>query len=578
MRGHGLRGFAALIVALAIAGCGKKVDTDSPIAFVPADTPYVIANLEPLPQATVARFGEQMHAMWPLLFPMLDKLIDTSLGKSQRDDTPPAMREMGAKSAHIVKAVLAEIRTRDTPEKWQQVGLGPQMRSAVYGIGILPVMRLELLDVDAFRAMIARIETNAGDKLATARIGEQDVWTFGDTHALVLMAIEGKHFVVTLVPGNADDALKRRALGLDRPASSLAETGALDAFNKTRGYLPFGSGWLDTRRLLALFNDDPAIAAFAQAAGEPKPSLDAVCRSELDAIAARMPRFALGYTALDADRMALHMRLDLDPALAKSLAALPGPLPGTPPNDALFDIAFALPILHGRDFIVAQADAITAAPFKCATLAALNESATEAKGKLDQTIPPPIADLFGARATLDTLVLPDPKASRELEVSGRVLIGSNNPSFLTGLAQMAVPGLQKIALASDGKAVAIPADALPSEVTGKFELHVAMTAMTLGIAVGKDQVAKLETAVAAAPGKPGVMLESNVSGAIYKLAADGFTQFADKLPPDPQMRDMLESQRAMYALYSQWFKHIEGSIAFGTEGIDVNETVEFAKH
>ena len=163
-------------------------------------------------------------------------------------------------------------------------------------------------------------------------------------------------------------------------------------------------------------------------------------------------------------------------------------------------------------------------------------------------------------------------------MSGRVLIGSNNPSFLTGLAQMAVPGLQKVALASDGKAVAIPSDALPAELTGKFDIHVAMTAKTLGIAVGKDQVSKLEAAVAAGPGRPGVLLESNVSGAIYKLAADGFTQFADKLPADPQMHDMLESQRAMYALYSQWFKHLGASVTFGTEGIDVSETVEFAKH
>jgi hypothetical protein len=578
MRMHGMRSLGVLIAVVAIAGCTKKIDSDAPLAFVPADTPYVIANLEPLPEATVAQFGNQMQSMWPLLFPMIDKLIDTSLQKSQGDDTPAEVRALAAKSTRVAKAILAEIRTRDTPEKWQQVGLGPKAHSAIYGVGILPVMRLELFDVDAFRAMIARIETNAGDKLATARVGEQEVWTIGDEHALALMAIVGKHLVLTVVPGNADDALKRRVLGLDRPASNLAEMGALATFNKARGYLPYGSGWLDTRRLLALSIDDPAIAAFAQAAGAPKPALDSVCRGEFDAIAAKMPRVALGYTALDADRMALHARLDLEPALAKSLAALPGLLPGARSNDALFDMAFALPVLRGRDFIVAQADAIAAAPFKCAMLSSLNESATEGKAKLDQVIPPPIADLFGARATLDSLVLPDPATSKEMEVAGRILIGSNNPSFLTGLAQMAVPGLQKITLAPDGKAVAIPADALPAEVGGKFELHVAMNAKTLGISVGKDQVTRLEAAVAATPGPAGTMIESTVSGAVYQLAADGMAKFADKLPPDPDTREMLESQRKLYAMYAQWFRQIDVSVAFGAEGVDLNETVDFVKH
>lgn len=578
MRRHGLRSVAALLIALAIAGCGKKVDHDAPLAFVPADTPYVIANLEPLPQATVAKIAQQMQATWPLLFPMVDKMIDSSLAKSQAGDTPANAPELDAKAARVAKAILAELRTRDTPEKWQQIGLGPQIRSAIYGVGLLPVMRVELADVDAFRAMVARVEQNAGEKLATARVGEQDVWTMGDAHALVLIAIEGKHLVATVVPGTADDAMKRRMLGLERPASNLAETDALATFNKARGYLPYGSGWLDTRRVLALVNDDPAIAAFAQIAGMPAPSLDATCRSELDAIAAKMPRLAFGYTAFDAERMAMHVRLDLDQALAKSLAALPASLPGAGSNEALFDLAFALPILHGRDFLVAQADAIAATPFKCAMLADLNDSAKEAKDKLDQTIPPPIADLFGARATLDSLVLADPATAKELDVSGRILIGSNNPSFLTGLAQMAVPGLQKITLAPDGKAVAIPADALPAELGGKFELHVAMTPKMLGISVGKDQAAKLEAAVAAKPASAGTVLESTVSGAIYSLAADAMKQYAGKLPPDPDMREMLESQSKIYALYAQWFRQIDVSIAFGTDGIDFQETVDFAKH
>ena len=55
-------------------------------------------------------------------------------------------------------------------------------------------------------------------------------------------------------------------LGLDRPAQSLADTGTFEAFDKARGYLPYGSGWVDTRRLVALIGTPEAgIPATAKA-------------------------------------------------------------------------------------------------------------------------------------------------------------------------------------------------------------------------------------------------------------------------------------------------------------------------
>lgn len=574
MRRQGWRGFVALGMVLAVAACGKKTDHDAPIAFVPADTPYVIAALEPVPEAAAAQLHKQMQGVWPVMMPIFEKMIEDV--EKFGDDESTEKREQAAKTARVLKAVLDEVRGRDTPEKWRELGLGSQVRSAIYGVGLLPVVRTEILDADALRATIARVEQKVGEKLGTARIGEQDIWTIGDTPVQALMAIEGKHLVITLVPGNADEALKRRVLGLDRPAQSLADTKALADFNKARGYLPYASGWVDTRRVFALINDDPTVAAFAQAAGEPPPpALDAACRAEFDAIAAKAPRLAFGYTQFDTTRMTMHARLDLDPTLAKSLATLPGALPGTVSSDALFDIAFALPVLRARDFLVAQADAIAAAPFKCEMLAKLNDEAAKMKTQIEQTIPPPLADLVGVRLTIDDLVLPDATNGTKLDFSGRVLVGSNNPSFLTGLAQMTVPALQKIQLPADGKAVAIPSEAVPGGYAEGYEIHAAMGAKTLGVAVGKDQAAKLETAVAAAPATAGVLLESGVSGNFYRFVGDGLNLFAEQMTAE--QRESLEAQRKLYAMYSQWFKRIGGNMSFGAEGIDLTQDVELVK-
>lgn len=575
MRNHARKGLVALAAALFVAACGKKAEHDAPIAFVPADTPYVIAALEPVPDATAKYLSAQAQGIWSVIFPMFDQMMADDGHKPDEEATPEQL-EMRAKTRRVLKAVIDEVRSRDTPEKWREVGLGTQVRSAIYGVGLLPVVRAEILDADALRAMIARIEQNAGEKLGTARIGEQDVWTIGGEPMLGLMAIQAKHLVVTVVPAGADEVLKRRVLGLDRPAQSLADTHALVDFNKARGYLPYASGWIDTRRVLALLNDDPAVAAIAKAAGEPKPELDAACRGELDALAAKAPRLALGYTKFDTERMTMHMRLDLDPALAKSLSALPAALPGATSKDALFDFAFALPVLRGRDFLVAQADAVAAAPFRCEMLQPLNEQLAQMKTKIEATIPPPLSDLLGVRVTLDRLVLPNAGGGTDrFDVAGRVLVGSSNPAFLTSLAQMSVPALQKIPLSPDGKAVAIPTDVIPGGYAEGHEIHAAMGAKTLGVAVGKDQTAKLEAAVTAAAGTPGVAIESNLSGEVYRLLGQAFEMFADKMPDED--RSTLDVQRKLYAMYAQWFKRIGGGVKFDAEGIDITQDVEYAK-
>jgi len=212
----------------------------------------------------------------------------------------------------------------------------------------VPVLRIELADADALRALIARVEQKTGSKLATTKIGTQDVWTFGNEAVLGLKAIEGRHFVLSAVPAAADEALKRRALGVDRPAQSLVDSGALIDLDKTHGYLPYGSGWVDARRSLALLLDDPSVAAVARGFGVQAPTFEPACRTDFGRIAAAVPRLSFGYSALDAGRMAFKGRLDLAPAVAQALMRTTGAPPGPPAGkDSFVDFGFAMALLKG---------------------------------------------------------------------------------------------------------------------------------------------------------------------------------------------------------------------------------------
>ncbi|WP_395684218.1 hypothetical protein [Dokdonella sp.] len=552
MRTPYLRG-AALVIMLALAaGCGRKVDESAPLAFVPADTPYVFANIEPVPEAALANWRAQMQGAWPLLVETMDHALAELSTKPE-----------SAAAAKVMAAILDEVRNRNTPESWQQAGFDPKAHAAIYGVDLMPVMRLELSDPEAFRATLARIEQKAGQALAISRIGEQEVRSFGDDKMSGMLAIEGRHLVIAFAPGGADEASKRRLLGLDLPAQRF-DARALADFNKQLGYLPYGSGWIDTRRIVAL-----AASMKPDQAGEP---LDATCRQEFDALAAKAPRFGFGYRKLDGDGMTMHARLDLDPATAKSLLALAPSLPGSASPDALLDFAIALPVLRARDLIVAQYDALAKEPFRCALLASANTGVAETKAKLSQTIPPPFSDFSGVRMTLSHLAWPSGDATARPDVAGTLLIGSNNPSFMTSLAQLSVPALQDLKLAADGKPVAIPPNALPG-MPANLDLNVALGTKVLGIALGKDQLAALSTAVTAAPVASTTLLEMNMRGEIYATFADAIDHFGAALPEET--RKQLETQRKLYAMYAQWFQHIDARVSLAPEGIELSEGVVF---
>lgn len=551
--------FCLLVALLAVAACGKKADDGAPLAFVPADTPYVIANSEPVPDATAESFAKQMQTVWPMLIGMYEKILSETQGK---DDAA------AEKMKRVIGAILEEIKTRDTPAKWAEVGLGHRSRGAFYGVGLVPVLRAELVDPDAFRAMVARIETRSGAKLGTAAIGDQALWVIDAGEVQALIAIEGKHLVVSMLPTAADEALKRSVLGLDRPAKNLADSGGLAALDKAEGYAAYGSGWIDLRRIVALIDNDPGYTAFAKLADEAPAKLDVVCRTEFDAIAAHAPRMVFGYTALDAKRMAFAGRLDLDKELAQSFVKLSSPPPGSAaPAGSLYDLAMSLPVLKIKDFLVERVDAVIASPFRCPALASWNQSANELKTQLSQFVPPPLSDFTGIRITIDHLDWP---ADGSPDFSGNLLIATSNPMAIIGLAQLAVPALAELKISADSKPVTLPAGLIPNEVGFTPEVQVAVSANALAIGTGVHS--DLSAYLAAPAATDGQLLRTAYSGKFYETMGAMMMRFSAMLPE--KERAGIEQQQQLYAMYARWIGNIDLRINATPKGIEMLQTVE----
>jgi hypothetical protein len=520
-----------------LAACGHK-DKDAPLAFVPADTPYVFANLETLDDDTRNALIGQADERLPGQVNQMKTLADELNDKGNAD------------AARLLHAFAAELDGKTIETFAKNAGLDIKGHSAVYGIGLSPVARLELTDPTAFEGFVGRLETAYGQKLETATVGSQSYRhvTPKDSGIQVVLAVVGKQAVVTLLPADAPQPMVRQALGLDRPEKNIQDDGRLDKLAKAKGYKPYAVGQVDLVRMLPLIatGTDPLFTALikhkmlteAAQTGEPMAALPPPppsCQADAARIAARVPSMSFGYTLLDATHQEQRFDISLAPDITSAFSGLKVESPGLGQDgDAPFDVSIALPVEQLRTFWSAQADAVAAKPFACPALADLNDGFAKIGPAMQQAAIPPIGDLRGLRLSLDSLVMPAAGAASQMpSITGRLLIATRNPTGLLAMAQAFMPAIASVKLTNDGKPVA-----LPTSMTAMVGQPgwAAMNPQALAIGLGAGQDSKLADMLKASTGDSGRMARMHLSGDMYRtwisIMADRANTFAETTP-DP---------------------------------------------
>jgi len=518
------RYLALAVAGVLLAACGHK-DKDAPLAFVPADTPYVVANLDVLDDDTRKALIAQADAQLPGQLAQL---------KGAAED----MQEKDADSANLLKAFIAELDGKSIATFAQNIGLDMKGHSAIYGLGLAPVVRFELADPKAFDAFVARLETAYGKKLDTATEGGVTYRKHASAEhgTQVILAVVGKQAVATVLPADAPQPLLRQALGLDRPAKNLQDDGRLEQLAKDKGYKPWAVGNVDLARLLPLAasGKDPLFAAMYKAhqqaesakTGEPvanQPGISPACEADATRIAARVPSMSFGYTKLDPKHQDLRWDVALADDITKAFTGLKVELPGLGTDgSAPMDMSLALPVAQLRTFWAAQAEAVAAKPFGCASLANLNEGFAKIGQVAQQAAMPPFGDMLGVRIALDSF---DASAATP-KFTGRVLVGSINPAGLAAMGSMASPALAQIKLTPDGKPVALPPDM--TAALGQ-PVWLAMGEKALAMAIGEGQDAKLGDMLKAPTGDAGRLGRMHISGDMYVSWIKAMEEKSDRL-------------------------------------------------
>lgn len=497
----------SVVAALAgLAACSKS-DDNAPLAFVPAQTPYVFANFEAVDDAVIESWKRMLE---PVRVAYAETLAQAR-AKLQKDSDDPEKTQR-------ILSLMELFEDKLSPEGWEKIGFSREARTAMYGVGVIPVVRIELADPDKLRAFIAEVQTRAGETFPVADIDGHNYWRIvpdADKPIALVIAIIDSHLVLTVDPGS-EAAPLADLLGLNRPQETMLDSDELTKINKDYDFGPHGTMLVDMRRLAsALFGQEGQATWFTQMLAEEGDTLSPACRTEFTAMADNVPRLVAGYTRLDPKSMDSRTVIELKPALAQGLMPIAAPVPGlgsAADGSASLEFGFGLKLDKLAEFIQAQASAIRAAPYACEHLLSMNESA----GQVSQQM----AGLYmaagwftGMRAVLTEFTWGENGQPEKVE--GAMVVASPNPAGLIGTLKGFVPQLAELDLVANAEPVPVALGEMAGMGNEVPPTFVAMSDTAIGIGVGAASQGTLKGYLAAPATEPAPLLHVGYNGAFY---------------------------------------------------------------
>lgn len=548
------RTLIAISIAFGLVGCGDKDAASDLLAYVPADTPYVLANQKTTPRA-VTEAWMNMYG------------IDVSELYNDMAQSPDMLKLEGDVGVWL-RAAMPEFGKMATIKGLEELGLSVEPRFAVYGYGLMPVYRIELSNPKNLLAAVERIEARAGKTLTKRKFDELELWQFADDKVTVLFGAIGQQLVVTVAPANADEARLKAQLGLTLPKASLASSGALQALDKQYGYDGHVSGFMDIRGLAQRLSgrneaDNQVITAF----GGEIPQLSAACISEMDSMTQKFPRLVFGTTQIDAKHMQVNSIVETDKELAGAMQKLAAAIPGSDSNASImFRLAMSVDLPETMRFLGGIADSIAAKPFQCEALADLNSSAAEMKQNMANPAMAMAGSVNAMHLGVQSLKM-EPGAEMPSQLSAFLTLGSSSPVMLWGLAQQSVSALAKVQLTTDGKIVALPSDAVPMPFP--LEFKAIMTDKSVGLATTDIEDSNFTAAATVPANNDGTLLRYSFSGEFFKLIANNMPA------PGPEVDEATakeaERARKMLAGIGEGVDHFDVRMRLTDRGIEMSQ-------
>lgn len=565
----------SFFLPLMLAACSGSSDDEKSLAsadgilrYVPANTPYVFAVTEPLPDEVADKFAPHVEA----LADSYETLLLAAVNHDPADDTATRLDE---DSRARLTALIGRVAGMVSGEGIPEAGIDRKSTAAIYGVGLLPVLRVTLSDGALFESTLEELENEAGEKLAVAEIDGHSYRYAGDDDGRVLVAVIDDQLVVSVVPASLPEDLLKSVLGLELPKKSIAQSGELVALAGKYGLSAHGLGMLDIQRIAATFLDDQEgvnreLLALADYDGS---AFSEVCKSEIRALSGIAPRIVAGYTDVTEDHIKSTTVIELRSDIAAGVQTLTAPVPGLGlEHGGLMSVGMSLDMLAAREFYSARLDAIEADPFECEFFADIQEGVVRGRELLNQPIPPIVYGFRGFLAVINDIEGMDiANQQPPTDVDMRVLVATDNAPGLLAMGAMFSPQIASMNLKPDAKPVKLD---LPPVAAVAEAAWVAMSENALALSFGNGSEAGLEAMLAASPGDPSPFLSLDVDAARYY----GFIGDAMALSDDgDQPPEVVKAQRELMQVFAEMLERISFDVLFTENGIEMPSTLKLAE-
>ncbi|KAB7627773.1 hypothetical protein [Alkalilimnicola sp. S0819] len=429
------------------------------LAEIPADTPYFFGALEPVDSSA-------WLSQW--------QPFQYQPGPEEQQRLGEALSELGAAGGLLYGLYSQYLELLQDPERFsQRLGLDPNRVGALYGVGLMPVLRQPLADAEAFTAILDEAERRGGIRHEPVRFRGEALRRYGFgpnlPKAALLVRITEDELVLTVDMPVERDALLPLALGLETPQDSLAQSGLAVHVQRQYGFEPVSVGFINHqaivdglvgaqdnrlgRQLSALDADGQELAALRSAG----------CRADLTAMAARWPLTAVGYTAFNPNAPEARMEMILAAAEAEQMnqpMRLRGHIPRAlreGPDAPLFGWGLGLDMNALAPVIQTLWGDFTRQDFRCEFLVEAQQRMRAQNPAMIAMGTAMLAGIKGVSLAVQELDLdfsgpqPRPRNLRAL-----LSLSAENPTTVLNRLQAVSPELAQVQIPSDGRAVAVP--------------------------------------------------------------------------------------------------------------------------
>lgn len=522
------------------------------LQYIPADSPYFMATRESMPEQEAFDLYRRMQPQ--------DSL------ESNLDELRRTLPEIDDDVQHSLVTLLIamgeELDSVETLDDAHTLGLKMGPQAALYGLGILPVWRMQLHDEDAFRETLQRILAKADLNPSTATTNGTDYWVLTPEGPInAILAIIDQQLLLSLVPQDASDELLAQVLGSTPPDSNIGDTGALAELEQRHGFTPYGAGQINASRLLSELSTPthPGTQALMDAVEAEQLDLSA-CQADIDRITSRFPGLVMGMREYSLDGLEMNLILETDEGIVSDLQALTTQVPGLGSTEGMASLGMGLNLPVLLQTVQKYAGEVRQNPFSCDELQDLNNAWTEINVAMNNPATMLIGSaLSGLRARIDSLTMNDGEPTG----TGILTIASQNPLGLLSTVSAFAPELGALGLEPGGETKKIKSMLLPPDMP---TLYAAMSDTAIVLGTGLSDSDALQDELKAPASERDLLLHGHMTGEFYHSLADVMEQ----VPSD----EVSASDIELFRQYAEIYENMEYGVRVDDAGVEMNFSLE----